>query len=216
VLQDIQREVENIYSQISDSQDWKDMTWLESQADAYRTTDKEAKDFDWRKKKFNQSNICEFEGHLMVAPSHESGLYGLVVQLVTLKPDIFPFEILDYNTHNGIDVIVKSDHTAPIHQSKLYYAELKYILSKELNHSFRNLFSIVCWDTAIKHGDTITDINGETRIMRIVGPLTEGDCTKYFLDNPSAPHKIQVYVLRDLLREQYGVEFRPRTDKATV
>ena len=132
VLQDVQREVENLYGQITDSQDWKDMTWLEGQADAYRTTDKEAKDFEWRKRKFNQSNVADFEGHLLVAPSHESGLYGLVIQLVTIKPDIFPFEILDYNTHDGIDVIVKSDRTAPIHQSKLYYSEFKYILSKEL------------------------------------------------------------------------------------
>jgi hypothetical protein len=216
VLQDIKREVENIYNQITDSQDWKDMTWLEGQADAYRTTDKETKDFDWRKRKFNQSNVAQFEGHTLVAPSHESGLYGLVIQLVTIKSDFFPFEIIDYNTHNGIDVIVKSDHTAPIHQSKLYYAELKFILSKELNHSFRNLFSIVCWDTAIKHGDNITDLNGETRIMRIVGPMTEGDCTKYFLDNPAAPHKIQVYVLKDFLKERYNIEFRPRTDKGTI
>jgi len=216
VLQDIQREVESIYSQITDSQDWKDMTWLEGQADAYRTTDKETKDFEWRKKKFNQSNVAGLEGRTLVAPSHESGLYGLVIQLVTLKPEIFPFEILDYNTHNGIDVIVKSDHTAPIHQSRLYYCELKYILSRELNHSFRNLFSIVCWDTAIKHGDNITDINGETRIMQIISPVVKGDRTKYFLDNPSAPHKIEVYVLKDLLKERYDIEFRPRTDKTVL
>ena len=216
VLQDIQREIENIYSQISDSQDWKDMSWLDNQADAYRSTDKETKDFEWRKKKFNQSNVAQFEGHSIVAPSSESGLYGVVIQLVTIRPDIFPFEILDYNTHTGIDVIVKSDYTAPIHQAKLYYAEFKYILSNELNHSFRNLFSIVCWETSVKHGDTITDINGETRIMRIVGPVASEDCTKYFLDNPSAAHKIQVYVLKDLLRERYTVEFRPRTEAATV
>jgi hypothetical protein len=192
------------------------MSWLDNQADAYRTTDKETKDFEWRKKKFNQSDVAKFEGHSIVEPSSESGLYGLVVQLVTIKPDIFPFEILDYNTHTGIDVIVKSDYSAPIHQAKLYYAEFKFILSKELNHSFRNLFSIVCWETSIKHGDTITDINGETRVMRIVGPLADGGCTKYFLDNPSVAHKIEVYVLRSLLAESYKVEFRPRTDSATV
>lgn len=216
MLHDIQHEVEAIYSQISDSQDWKDMTWLESQADAYRTTDKESKDFEWRKRKFNQSNLAKIDGHTLVAPSSESGLYGLVIQLVAIKPDILPFEILDYNTYAGIDVIVKSDRTAPIHQSKLYYCELKFILSKELNHSFRNLFSIVCWDTAIKHGDDITDITGETRVMRIVEPGAAGEYTKYFLDNPAAPHKIQVYVLRDLLKERYKIEFRPRTDKEQV
>ena len=52
--------------------------------------------------------------------------------------------------------------------------------------------------------------------MRIVAPQKVGDYTRYFLDNPAAPHKIQVYVLKDLLRERFGIEFRPRTDKAIV
>ena len=64
MLHDIQHEGEAIYSQISDSQDWKDMTWLESQADAYRTTDKESKDFEWRKRKFNQSNLAKIDATL--------------------------------------------------------------------------------------------------------------------------------------------------------
>ena len=216
VLQDIKREIEGIYSQITDSQDWKDMDWLENEADAYRTTGKETKDFEWRKKKFNQSNVADFEGHRLVAPSHESGVYGLLMQLVTLKPDMFPFEILDYNTHSGIDLIVKSDHTAAIHQSKLYYLELKYMLSSELNHSFRNLFCRVCWDTAIKHGDEITDITGENRVMQVVSPINKDNRTKYFLDSPSHAHKIQVYVLKDFLNERYGVVFRPRTDKTAI
>jgi len=216
ILQDIQREVESLYAQISESADWNQLDWLESQADAYRTTEREKKDFLWRTKKLNQSNVSEFQGHVLSEPSHESGVYGLVVQLATIDKTIFPFEILDYNTHTGIDVIVKSDHFAPLHQSKLYYVEFKYILSKDLNHSFENLQSIICWDTATKHGDTITDINEETRTIHITAPGSDGEYTKYFLDNPSKAHKIEVYVLKDFLKDRYKVEFRPRTDKAVI
>lgn len=217
VLNDVQREVAKIFEDITDSNDWKDIEYLESEADAYRTTEKEENDFAWRKRKFNQSNVAAFKDRTLVEPSHESGVYGLLVQLSTLDPSMFPFAVLDYNTHTGIDVIVKADRSAPIHQSKLYYVELKFYLTNTLNHSFRNLRSIVCWDTNVKHGDTITDINDETRTMVISEPTAEdGGYTKYFLDSPKQANKIEVYVLKDYLREKYAIEFRPRTDKATV
>jgi hypothetical protein len=44
---------------------------------------------------------------LAFEPQRESGVYALLVQLCTLKPSLFPFEIVDYDTHSGIDVIVK-------------------------------------------------------------------------------------------------------------
>jgi hypothetical protein len=216
ILKDIEREIKSIYNRISESSDWKDMDWLESQVEAYRTTEKEKKDFQFRKRKLNQSNTASFHGNKLAEPNHESGVYGLIIKLSTIKPDFFPFEIIDYNTHTGIDVIVKPDHTAPIHQSKLYYVELKYILSYDLNHSFENIHSIVCWDTKVKHGDSIIDINNERRSMQILAPAADGDYTKYFLDNPAKPHKIEVYVLKDFLKERYKIEFRPRTDKTTV
>jgi len=216
IMKDVQHEIESIYSEISDSTEWKDMDWLESQAEAFRTTDKERKDFLWRKQKLNQSNITTYKGHLLVQPTHESGVYGILLKLCTINSAIFPFDIVDYNTHTGIDVIVRPDRSAPIHLSKLYYVELKYILSRELNHSFDNTHSIVCWDTVVKHGDSITDINNETRMMRIVAAAGKGDYTKYFLDNPSKPHKIEVYVLKDFLKEKYNIEFRPRTEEETV
>lgn len=52
-------------------------------------------------------------------------------------------------------------------------------------------------DTTIKHGNSVTEINEETRQMRIVEPSGNEDYTKYFLDNPSISHKIEVYVLPD-------------------
>lgn len=211
ILNDIKQVVyDEMYSKIIESDDWRQLEWLEEEADGYRTTEKEKKDFDWRKDKINKSNIAFYEGHTLVQPERESGVFALTIQLTTINPVIFPFQILDYDTHAGIDVIVKGDHTTPIYQSKLFYVEFKNFLKNNFNHSFVNLHSIICWDTDIKHGDIIEDINREKRKMIILAPTQQGEYTKYFLDEPRNPHKIEVFVLKQYLKEKLNIEFRPR------
>jgi hypothetical protein len=53
------------------------------------------------------------------------------------------------------------------------------------------------------------------QFLHLLSP-EEGDTTKYFLDHPKRGLKIEVYVLRDYLREKYGLEFRTRTGDETV
>jgi hypothetical protein len=210
IIQDIQDEVKSIYNSILEGDDWRHIDWLESEADAYRTTEKEKKDFSWRIKKVNKANIASYKNLILVEPSRESGVFALIVQLSIIEPGLFPFEIVDYDTHAGIDVIVKGDHTTPINQSKLYYVEFKYDFNTQFNHSFENLHSIICWDTQIKHNDIVSDINNEERKMSITAPQGAQDYTKYFLDNPNKAHKIEVLVLKDYLKEKLGIDFRPR------
>src|SRR3989339_219886 len=45
ILIDIQNEVKAIYEQIVESEDWTQLSWLEQEADGYRTAEKEKKDF---------------------------------------------------------------------------------------------------------------------------------------------------------------------------
>ena len=186
------------------------MTWLEDEAEGHRNTQREKKDFDYRLKLFNRSNVSRFEGVELVEPNHETGVFALLIKLSTIKPALFPFCVVDYNTHTGIDAIAKGDHTTPIQQSKLYYLELKFQLSTQLNHSFDNLQAIICWDTKVKHGDKVVDINGNERVLRIEQPSRDATYTGYFLDSPRKVH-IEVYVLKDYLREKLQIDFRPRT-----
>jgi hypothetical protein len=79
------------------------------------------------------------------------------------------------------------------------------------NHSFANLHSIICWDTDLKHNDVVRDINREERKLLIAPVDKEGEYTRYYLDNPKRAHKIEVFVLKDYLKEKLGIEFRPRT-----
>jgi hypothetical protein len=216
ILSDVQDEVQRLYAQIIESDDWRNLDWLESEVAAHQTTEKEKKDFDWRRKKVNSTNIATFEGLTLVEPRRESGVYSLFLQLATLRPTLFPFHILDYDTHEGIDVIVKGDSTTPIQQAKLFYVEFKHILTNDFNHSFANLHSIVCWDTQIKHDEIVSDINSENRKMQIIQPDKEKEATKHYLDNPRHPHKIEVFVLKDYLREMLGIEFRPRNAESLI
>ena len=210
IMQDIRDEVKAIYGEIVESDDWRDIEWLEEEAQAYKTVEKEKKDFSWRIEKAYKTNVATYGEHTLIEPRRESGVFALLIQLSLLSPGLFPFQIIDYDTHSGLDVIVKGDDSIPIHQSKLYYVELKYFLTSNFNHSFENLHSIVCWDTEIKHGDIVEDIAKEERKMHIAQPGNPREHTRYFLDHPRRAHKIEVYVLKDYLKEKLGLEFRPR------
>lgn len=213
ILYDIQQEVKAIYDQIVESDDWTQLSWLEQEAEGYRTAEKERKDFEWRVKKVGRTNICKYKDHILVEPQRESGVFALTLQLQILEKGLFAFHILDYDTHSGIDIIVKGDDTTPIQISKLYFVEFKHYLTPDFNHSFSNLYNIVCWDTTIKHNEILRDISGEERKLEIIQPNNDKDYTKYFLNNPRSAHKIEVFVLKDFLKQKLGIEFRPRTDK---
>ncbi len=216
VLADIQEEINKIYDAIINSDDWRNIEWLEDEAFAYQTTEKEKSNFKWRIEKINRANVADYKGTPLIEPERESGVFSLFLILSNIEKDMFPFQIIDYDTHEGIDVIAKGDITTPISSAKLYYVEFKRNLTSTFNHSFENLHSVVCWDTETKHDDIIKDINGEERKLQIIQPADEHDYTKYFLDNPRKAHKIEVFVLKFFLKEKYKIDFKPRTKNAIV
>lgn len=215
-LQDIHDEVRKIYDEIIKSNDWTAMEWLEDEAAAYQTVEKEKTNFQWRINKINRANVANYNEVTLVEPERESGVYSIFLQLSILNKTLFPFQIIDYDTHEGIDVIVKGDKNTPLSSSKLFYIEFKRALQKSFNHSFENLHSIICWETEIKHDDILTDINDEERKMQIIPPNSDSDYTRYFLDNPRKAHKIEVYVLKQYLKEKLNIDFKPRTSDAIV
>ena len=217
ILEDLHNVVKSIYNQIEESDDWHHLEWLERDASANRTINKEKSDFDWRKKRLNQANIASYEDFILIEPQRESGVFALFLQLSMLAPDLFPFQVLDYDTHQGIDVIVKGDNTTPIMNAKLFYVEFKHQLERSFNHSFENLHSVVCWDTQVKQDHTVESLDGaEIRTMRIVQPESDNDYTRYFLEDSRNPHRIEVFVLKDYLKQKLGLEFRPRTDASAI
>lgn len=216
LLQDIKDEVRKIYDDIVKGDEWTSIEWLEDEASSYQTTEKEKKNFDWRIKKINRANVSKYKGITLIEPERESGVFSTFIILSQINNDLFPFQVVDYDTHDGIDVIAKGDKHTPIASAKLFYVEFKRTLSKGFNHSFENLHSVVCWDTDIKHDDVLKDINNEERKMQIVAPESKDDYTHYFLDNPKKAHKIEVFCLKHYLKEKLDIEFSPRTSDAVV
>lgn len=216
ILEDIKAEVIKCYDEIISSDDWTDLEWLEQEATAYKTVEKEKSEFKKRLDKIKKTKIAYYKDILLVEPQRETGVFALTLKTMMIEPDLFPFKIIDYDTHTGIDVIVKGNDKLPIHQSKLFYVEFKNFLSKDFNHSFENLFSIICWDVELKHNDKIIDVNGEERVIKIVPPEHQNDYTRYFLDHPRSAHRIEVFVLKDYLKQKLGIDFRPRTEKDII
>lgn len=215
IMSDVKEAVLKIYNEIVKGDAWREIEWLESEAEGYRTSERERTDFEWRVKKANHGNVCEYKGTILVEPQRENGVFALFLLLDMLSPELFPFDVVDYDTHSGIDVVAKERKDTPIQNAKLYYVEFKLWLTQQFNHSFENLFSIVCWDTEIKDGEILTDVNSEERKMQIVAGHGENDYTRHFLDHPRKAHKIEVFVLKDYLREKLGLEFRPRAAAAS-
>ena len=146
IMQDLRDAVKNIYDEIIQSDDWNDLEWLESEVGAYNTVEKEKKDFKRRIDKVNRARIAEYHGINLIEPQQENGVFTIFMQLSSYDPALFPFTVVDYDTHSGIDVIVKAQDSMPIKTSKLFYVEFKNYLQRDFNHSFENLHSIVCWD----------------------------------------------------------------------
>lgn len=159
--------------------------------------------------------MAEFKGAILVEPYSEIGVLAMMAQLVLLDPALFPFTILDYDTHSGYDVLVKGDSTTPIQNARKFYVEYKYVLTTAFNHSFQHLRSIVCWNTKLQQDDEIQDIAQKKRILKIHAPGnpgngTPGGYTRFFLDDPSSPNKIELIVLKLYLKEKLQLEFSPR------
>jgi hypothetical protein len=128
ILQDVESVVRKLYQDITEGDEWLQLNYLEEEADGYNTVEKEKKNFAFRVNKANKANIAAYKNLTLIEPKRESGVHSLVVQLMTTNPELFPFTMVDYDTHEGIDVIVKANDAVPIHVSRLYYVEFKYSL----------------------------------------------------------------------------------------
>lgn len=71
--------------------------------------------------------MAQFNGINLVEPQQENGVFSIFMQLSSYDESLFPFTIIDYDTHTGIDVIVKGQDNMPVKTSKMYYVELRII-----------------------------------------------------------------------------------------
>ena len=179
----------------------------------YQSAQKEEKDFQRRKKMTLHKNSALLKKIELLEPRQESGVFSLVLQLLAINPKFFDFKVVDYDTSLGYDLLVTKDYALDLNRASLRFAEIKYELKRDFNHSFKKLATVICWDTKLSNDDEVFDLTGSRRIMKITAQDKEDkkSYSKYMLVSNTETHNIEVFVLKDFLRELFKLEFRPRS-----
>ncbi len=206
---------------IENSREYQEYVASVKEQEQYRNAQQETKDFASRKKRALKKQEAEFEGAVLLAPGpsgpgergQEMGVHCLFSQLSALKPDAFPFRVVDYDTHRGYDCLVTSSSVLDLNNPDLSFVEFKYSMETKFNHSFEKLRYIVCWECNLNAGTEIFDLSGERRILEIY-PIGDGrDHRTYYLRALGKPHNIEVFVLKDYLKEKLKIEFKQAVTK---
>ena len=179
--------------------------------EVFRSAELEEKDYDRRRKEALKKKTANYKNITLFEPRQESGVFSLVLQLLSVKPDLFDFKIIDYDTSIGYDLLVTKDFNLDLNKASMRFVEMKYELKRDFNHSFQKLASVICWDTKLANGDEVQDLTGEKRVLKITPPKDKGSTTKYMLVSDYESHNIELFVLKDFFKEKLKLEFRPRT-----
>lgn len=212
IMMELQKTVQHLVAEIDIDLNKNGLyTLLQWQSES-RTLDQEKAEFD-RRTKAVEKRGARFDGRLFLEPQSESELFGLFIAIYAIRPDIFEFEPLDYNTTRGIDIIARNKTKDNVADSTFWYVELKYYLKGSFNHAFKNLRWIVCWDFEknIRADSEFKSIE-ETDVRRLQMHKDPNGKTSYFLENPAKANRIQVIRLAQFLKENLEMEFR---DEAT-
>jgi len=141
----------------------------------------------------------------------ESETMVLLIKLLSKYPDLFKFDLLDYNTTNGIDFVVE-------HQGFPKYIELKGTLQKSVNHPFQHIFKFICYDVNLKDGDIITDIEDQLACLAVNtndkfssndSKFDKKKFTSYNLvpQSPTVVTSMEVICLKSILHEVIKAKF---------
>jgi hypothetical protein len=138
-------------------------------------------------------------------PNNESELYGTLMQVISLKPDILGFNILDYNTTKGIDFLATDRQEVENNFNNVFHVELKTKLTGSMNHLLEDAKYVVCWsiDESLRRSLLLRD--KFQNIYRL-----DRDGAGYILIRENPSHRVRVIELKDLIESQFG-QFLVRT-----
>ena len=176
------------------------------------TAEREQKAFEDRRKIALSRKVATFRHLELLEPRQESGVYSLVLQLKALEPSLFDFKVLDYDTTLGYDLLVTTDSALDLNQASMKFVEMKYELKRTFNHSFKKLAGIICWDCRLSNDEEVADLTGEKRYLKITNKddSLANSYKKYMLCSYTTGHNIEVFVLKDYLKDKISLEVRPR------
>lgn len=218
LLEKIEETVSDYYeNNIAGSREFAEYVYATKEQEGYRNKKQETDDFRARKARALKKHTTALNGVELLSPGstvrgargQEIGVHCLFAQLSALKPDLFPFKVVDYDTHRGYDCLIT--HPTPSDLSALSWSflEFKYVLDLSFNHSFENLHYIVCWDCNIAPGTIVKDLVNEERALFLSTPDQNHNYTAHYLQ-AVGKHPIEVFVLKKYITEKLGINFQPK------
>lgn len=208
-----------VYDKLEEVQSDRDVERFlnEYQEDLFsRQREKDQKALSRRIDRFNNKKECEIilsngKPYTFFEPQREITLFGLVSELQILDESILNMEILDYDDHSGIDLLVRKNGNPSnlLDKTRVAYVELKYVLASMVNHAFDYLYAVICWECDLNPGDLVTDAANNKfqyevhkdqqglTLARLV-PLPDGKVT----------HNVKVILLQKLLEEKYQLTLK--------
>lgn len=215
ILEELQNAVQSYIGHIDNELNNYGLYTLRGWQQESLTLQQEKTDFNRRIKKIKNKKIARIGNIILVEPNNESELFGLLISVYSIHPEIFDFQPVDYDTTRGIDIIAKNKTNNFILDGEHSYIELKYFLqNKKFNHSFNHLRWIVCWDfdKSISTGIELTGIE-DNDIRKLKSDFDDNKKTLYFLDSPKKHKKIQVIRLKEYLKQHLKIEFEPQVEE---
>lgn len=207
IFTELQNETAKIINKIDSDLSNNGIYTLRSWQDEERTIQGEQNDYKRRVKDIKNRKVAKLGNRTFLEPRNESEVFGLFMSLYSIKPELFEFEPLDYNTTRGIDLVARNKTDNTITESEHWYIELKYNLSASFNHAFKFLRYIVCWDFGSNIGAG-TEFKGvEEADVRKLRIEREDGIATYFLEHTKKANRIEVIRLKEFLRDRLGVEF---------
>lgn len=188
--------------QSNDYQEYDDAVKYEEQ---YQTSQQERKDFDRRRRRAVRKNTCDFEGVELVEPGLEMGVVALFNLVYSRHPEIFPFHVIDYDTKRGYDALVTRRDPHDMNRDTMFFAEFKHTLDENFNHAFAHLTAVICWDCSLSDGEIVTDIENSNLELRITSAQDSNDYKHYILQTSTGTHNVEVFVLKDYLRDKLNI-----------
>lgn len=171
-----------------------------------KTLNKEQSEFARRSKDTKSMESAVYKDARLIKPRNEAEVFGLLVTIMSMIPDHFNFYVMDYNTHIGIDMLVKNMKEMRPTTGEYSYLELKYLLTTYFNHSFSNLRYLVCWDLddKLNVGTEIVGIE-KNKTYELKQNTSDEGLHSYFLLSKGGD-SIFIYTLKSIT-EKLGINF---------
>lgn len=154
----IKKEINRIFSyqKIKDAIDERNE--IEKMENQLKSIDDDGKQLEERFKISKKSKeIILPNGVILKEPTKMKSGYSesetliLLINLMSLYPNLFTFKLLDYDTTKGIDCVVEYSNNPK-------YIEIKGTMHKKINHPFRHIYKFVCYDIDFNDNDIVSDI----------------------------------------------------------